>query len=151
MRLLWIVPGLLTALGVARIIAAVGADRPVLWLCLMTSVAALATCWLMSLRTVTTNRGRRVVERLRAQQGSLLRQPTASQGALTAALFGGGALWLAEPAIASALGVPREQETAGGGGGLGNWGGWGDWGDWGGSDGGGGGGCGGGGCGGGGG
>ena len=150
-RLLWIVPALLTALGIARIIVGTDADRPVSWLWIMTAIAGGATWWLLSLRPVATSRGRRVVERLRAERASLLRHPIASQSALTAALFGGGALWLAEPAIASALGVPREQETAGGGGGLGNWGGWGgwgDWGDWGGSDGGGGGG-GGGGCGGG--
>ena len=145
-HLLWLAPALLTAIGVLRVLAGAANDQAVLVLFVMTGATGLATARLVALRPVATRRGQDILERLRGERESLLRQPTASQSALTVALFGAGALWLAEPAIASALGVPREEETAGGGGGggLGNWGGWGDWG---GSDGGGG--CGGGGCGGG--
>lgn len=122
--LLWIVPALVTLLGVARLLAGLAAGRPILVLAVMTGVAALATAWLFALRPVATRRGQDMLKRLRGERESLLRQPTAAQSALTAALFGAGTLWLAEPAIASALGVPREEDpthtgSSGGGGGCG--------------------------------
>jgi uncharacterized protein (TIGR04222 family) len=122
--LLWILPALVTTIGVLRILAGLAADRPILGLAVMTGVAGLATAGLFALRPVATRRGRDILERLRGERESLLRQPTASHSALTAALFGAGTLWLAEPAIASALGVPREENpshtgSSGGGGGCG--------------------------------
>jgi uncharacterized protein (TIGR04222 family) len=118
-RLLWIVPALVTVIGAVRILAGLAEDRPVLVLLAMTAAAGLATFRLVRLRPNATRRGQDILRRLRGKSQSLLRQPTASRGALTAALFGAGALWLAEPAIASALGVPRERGSgaAGGGGG----------------------------------
>jgi uncharacterized protein (TIGR04222 family) len=118
-RLLWIVPALVTVVGALRILAGLAEDRPVLVLLAMTGVAGLATFRLATLRPNATRRGQDILKRLREESESLLRQPTASRGALTAALFGAGALWLAEPAIASALGVPREQGAGGGSGGGG--------------------------------
>jgi uncharacterized protein (TIGR04222 family) len=125
-HLLWIAPALLTAIGVLRVLAGVANDQAVLVLFAMTGAAGLATARLVALRPVATRRGQDILERLRGERESLLRQPAASQSALTAALFGAGALWLAEPAIASALGVPREEDlstgtsgTSGGGGGGG--------------------------------
>lgn len=119
-HLLWIVPALLTAIGVVRLVAGAANGQAVLVLFVMTSAAGLATVRLVALRPVATRRGQDMLERLRGEHDSLLRHPTAKQGALTAALFGAGALWLAEPAIASALGVPREEDpstgTSGGGG-----------------------------------
>ena len=122
-QLLWIVPALLTAFGALRLLAGAANGQAVLVLFVMTGAAGLATARLVALRPVATRRGQDILERLRGERDSLLRQPTASQGALTAALFGTGALWLAEPAVASALGVPREEDlstrTNGGGGGCG--------------------------------
>ena len=120
-RLLAIVPALVTVIGALRILAGLAEDRPVLVLLAMTAVAGLATVRLATLPLNATRRGQDILQRLRRESESLLRQPTASRGALTAALFGAGALWLAEPAIASALGVPREHHSgaAGGGGGCG--------------------------------
>jgi len=120
-RLLAIVPALVTVIGALRILAGLAEDRPVLVLLAMTAVAGLATVRLATQRLNATRRGQDILKRLRRESESLLRQPTASRGALTAALFGAGALWLAEPAIASALGVPREHHSgaAGGGGGCG--------------------------------
>ncbi len=120
-RLLAIVPALVTVIGALRILAGLAEDRPVLVLLAMTAVAGLATVRLATQRLDATRRGQDILERLREESESLLREPTASRGALTAALFGAGALWLAEPAIASALGVPREDGlgSAGGGGGGG--------------------------------
>ena len=132
LRHLWIVPALVTALGILRIVAGVADGRPVLWLAVMTAVAGLATVWLattmwlISLRPGGTRRGRDMLERLRRHRGDrtfLLSQASAGQIALAAALYGAGTLWLAESAIASALGVPREEDPSvgshGGGGGCG--------------------------------
>jgi uncharacterized protein (TIGR04222 family) len=121
-RLLWIVPALITALGVLRIIVGVAQGRPVLGLAVMTGLAGLATAGLVALRPVGTRRGQDVLERLRGERDPVPGQGSAKQIALTAALFGVGTLWLAESAIASALGVPREEDPSvgsGGGGGCG--------------------------------
>ena len=122
-RLLWVVPALVTAIGVLRIIAGVAHERPVLGVAVMTGVAGLATAGLVALRPVATRRGRDMLERLRAERAPVPGVGSATQIALTAALFGVGTLWLAESAIASALGVPREEDASvasgGGGGGCG--------------------------------
>lgn len=62
------------------------------------------------LNETATRRGQDVLERLRGQHHPHPGQVGAAQIALTAALFGVGTLWLAESAIASALGVPREED-----------------------------------------
>ena len=128
-RRLWIVPALVTALGIVRIVAGVADGDPILWLAVMTAVAGAGTVWLVTLRPGTTRRGHDALERLRAHRGDrtfLLGQASASQTALAAALYGVGTLWLAESAIASALGVPREEDpslvsgSGSGGGGCGS-------------------------------
>jgi len=113
-RLLWIVPAFVTAVGALRILAGLAAGRPILVLCVMTAVAGLATAWLFTLSPAATQRGKDMLERLRGEheRGALPSQPSATQIALTAALFGAGTLWLAESAIASALGVPREEDPS---------------------------------------
>lgn len=144
LRRLWIVGGLLVALGVVRIVAGMPHEGNVGWLVLIVAAAALGTIWLARARPLATSRGSHIVGRWRSDRHDLHRNPIAGEGALAAALFGGAALWLAEPAIASALGVPREENHrwASGGTSCSSGSGWG-------GDGGGGGGCGGGGCGGG--
>lgn len=67
--------------------------------------------WRVRRRPLTTSRGRDVLHRHRAQHEDLRHHPMVDESALTVALFGGGALWLADPAVASALGVPREERS----------------------------------------
>jgi uncharacterized protein (TIGR04222 family) len=149
-RRAWTIGGLLIALGVARIIAGAENQAPVGGLVAMVAVVLCATIWLGRERTGATGRGRRLVKRERSARAELRRTPRTGEAAIAAALFGGAALWLAEPALASALDVPREAARGAGGGTGASCSGGGGCGGGGGSDGGGGGSsCGGGGCGGG--
>jgi len=152
MRLLWIVPGLLAALGVAALLAGFGENGTVVALYAVVFAAVMAASRLIGARPLATNRGRRVLERQRREFAPRRRHPVADERVLMAALYGSGGLWLSDPATASALGVPREKESgagsSGGGCGMGGCGGS-DGGDGGGGGGGGGCGGGGGGCGGG--
>ena len=147
-RRAWTIGGLLIALGVARIIAGAENNAPVGGLVAMVVVVLCATIWLGHARTGATGRGRRLVKRERAARAELRRTPRTGEAAIAAALFGGAALWLAEPALASALDVPREAARGAGTSAAGSCSGGGGCGG-GGSDGGGGSSCGGGGCGGG--
>jgi uncharacterized protein (TIGR04222 family) len=108
-RRLWIVGALLAALGIARVAAGLDGGAAVGGAVAMVLVVALATSWLFRHRPLTTKRGRDALERQRAERDDLRRHPPASESAMTVALFGGGALWLADPAVAAALGVPREE------------------------------------------
>ncbi len=112
-RRLWLAGALLVALGVARIVAGWQDDAASGWTAAITLGVAFATLWLSRQRPVATNRGRDMLGRLRQENEQLRRHPPAGEGALSVALFGGGALWLADPAIASALGVPREESGGG--------------------------------------
>ena len=111
-RLLWIVPALVTALGALRLMTGIGDSRPILGLIVMTGLAGLATAALFALRPVGTRRGQDVLEHLRRGRVPVPGGASATQIALTAALFGAGTLWLAESAVASALGVPREEDPS---------------------------------------
>jgi len=113
-RRLWLAGALLVALGVARIVAGWQNDAASGWTAAIALLVAFATLWLALQRPVATNRGRDLLGRLRQENEQLRRHPLAGEGARSVALFGGGALWLADPAIASALGVPREEESGGG-------------------------------------
>jgi uncharacterized protein (TIGR04222 family) len=109
-RRLWIVGALLGLVGIARIAAGLSNDAPVAWLVVMVGGVLFATFWLARRPILATHRGRGILRRHRGEHDELRHHPSAGQAALTAALFGGGALWLADPAIASSLGVPREEE-----------------------------------------
>jgi len=113
LRRLWIAGAALAALGIARIVAGLSNDAAIGWTAAMVLLVAVATIWLVRQQPLATNRGRDVLRRLRSERDDLRRHPAASESVLTVALFGGGALWLADPATASALGVPREEESAG--------------------------------------
>jgi len=142
------------AIGVAWIVAGLQSGAGVGVVAVLTAAVAFAT-WLIRRSPPATSRGGAIVERQRSERPNLRRHPTGGDSVLAAALFGGGALWIAEPAIASTLGVPRESGrggassgACGGGGGCGtvcsSGGGGGGGGGCGGGGGGGGGGCGGG-------
>jgi len=115
-RRLWVVGALLVVLGLARIAGGLNNDAAIGWTAAIVVVVAVATFWLLRRRPVATKRGRETLEHLRAEHADLREHPLASQNATTVALFGGGALWLADPAVAAALGVPREEEATGGSG-----------------------------------
>lgn len=118
MRLLWIVPGLLAGIGFARILTGVDDDATVAALFALVMVAVVATVRLVGNRPLATNCGRSVLERRRSDSAPKRLYPAASEIGLMTALFGGGALWVADPVTASALHVPREKEPSPGGGGL---------------------------------
>jgi uncharacterized protein (TIGR04222 family) len=113
-RRLWIVGALLVVLGLARIAGGLGNGAAIGWTAAIVVVVAVATFWLLRRRPLATKRGRETLERLRAEHADLREHPVASESAMTVALFGGGALWVADPAVAAALGVPREEEASSG-------------------------------------
>jgi uncharacterized protein (TIGR04222 family) len=161
-RLRWLGLGaaLVALLGIARVIAAIQAGGPIGYVAILAGGAIFTTVWLVRQPTYATARGREIVRAERETHDDVRRVPNAGESVMAVALFGGAALWLADPAIASAIDVPREDSagwrrttsgagcSAGGGGCGGIGGGGGGCGGGGGSCGGGGG-CGGGGCGGG--
>jgi len=105
------------AIGLARIVAGLQAGAGVGMLAVLTFVAICAT-WLIRRPPAATSRGTDIVERQRAARSNLRRHAPASDCVLATALFGAGALWVAEPGIASTLGVPRESGRGGGSGGT---------------------------------
>jgi uncharacterized protein (TIGR04222 family) len=108
--------GLLALLAIARIVDGVIGGRPVGWLALMLAVVVVAAAWICAHVPVATNRGKAKLDRWRDAHADLRRNPIGGESALVAALFGAGALWLAAPDIALALGVEREKAASGGGG-----------------------------------
>lgn len=120
-RRLWLVGGLLALLGIARIVAGGLDGAAAEYLGVMVLAVIGTTFWLGGHRPRATNRGSAIVKRRRREREDLRRHPVAGESVMTTALFGGGGLWLADPAIASTLGVPREQDRGwrNGGGGYG--------------------------------
>jgi uncharacterized protein (TIGR04222 family) len=104
----WLAGGLLLVLGGARIAAGLANDAAVGGLVGIVAVVAWGTVRLGARRMPATKRGREILKRHRSARSELRRSPASGETAMAAALFGGGALWLAEPAFASALDVPRE-------------------------------------------
>jgi len=147
LRRLWLLGAALVSLGGARIWAGIENDAAVGYLTILVIAVALATFWLASKRPWATARGHALVARQRTSHRDLSTTGSGPQLPLAVALYGGGVLWAADPAIALAWNVPRENTSGGtgtsSGGGCG--GGWSGGGDGGGGGGGCGGGCGGGG------
>jgi uncharacterized protein (TIGR04222 family) len=106
LRRLWLWAAVVALLGIAWLVA--GVDAPIEYLAIMVAGAAAATVWLVRHRTAMTARGREIVRARREDREELRRVPTAGESAVAVALFGGGALWLADPGLASTLDVPRE-------------------------------------------
>jgi len=151
LRRLWLLGLALVAFGGFRIAAGLRNDADIGYLTIMVLAVICVSVWLGLQRPWATARGRALVSKQRLKRRSLLDRSSGGGLPLEIALFGGAALWAADPAIASTLSVPRESgwltgNGGGGGGGGGGWGGGscGGGGGWGGGDGGGGGGCGGG-------
>lgn len=117
---LWALP--LLGLGVARLVTGIQNDGEILYLLVLVIAAAIGTLWLAEQRVHATAAGKRLLAARRDGRKTLGHIPTQSEIPLAVALFGGGALWVADPAFASALGVPREHGSTwtGGGGGCGS-------------------------------
>ncbi len=112
MRLLWIVPAVLAAIGLAGILAGADDGAGSVVSIILVAAAALATVRLIRIRPLATSRGRRLLERQRREKAPRRLRPAAGEIGLMTALYGGGSLWLTDPVTASALRVPREDEHA---------------------------------------
>jgi uncharacterized protein (TIGR04222 family) len=104
---LWILP--LLALGIARVVAGGDADASVPYTDMMLAALALAALWLAVQRPWATARGRRLLDTERGGRRTLGRVPDQDEIPRALALYGAGALWLADPGIAFAWAVPRER------------------------------------------
>lgn len=124
LRWRWVIGAAVTGLGGARLWAGFEREEPIEFLLAMVLFVFYATQDVFRSRPVATRHGEAILDRWRTDCGDPERHAVAGDRTLTAALFGGGALWLAEPAIASALELPVEPAGGGGsGGGGGGWGG----------------------------
>ena len=108
LRRLWWWSALLASLGLARIAADPNSDR-VGYLAVIVAGGVGASVWLIRGRTTVTARAREILRAHRATRDDLRRAPRSTDSPMAAALYGGGALWVADPALASTLDVPREQ------------------------------------------
>ena len=127
LRWLWRLGFVLAACGGARILAGFDNDADIGYLTIMVLAVVCASVWLGLQRPWATARGRALVTKQRLKRRSLLDRSSGGGLPLEVALFGGAALWAADPAIASTLSVPRESGwfTGSGGGSGGGGGGWG--------------------------
>jgi hypothetical protein len=112
LRRLWIVPAGLLGLGAWRAVSGLGDDEPVLGLVLLLLAVSSALVRLVKWRPLATNAGRALLRHHRSEREDLGRFAVSGESALTAALFGGAALWVAAPDIAQALDVPREEASS---------------------------------------
>jgi len=115
---LWIVGGMIVALGAVWILAALGEGTIEGSPIVLVIALAGAILWLTWRAPRATTRGRAELARWRSAHDSLRRQAHPGQAGLGTALFGGAALWLAAPEIAVAFGVAREAMASDGGGWL---------------------------------
>jgi uncharacterized protein (TIGR04222 family) len=116
----WI--GAAMAFGVTRIIAGIENQKPVGLLVIMVAALGVATAAWALRAPLTTLRGAAVLASARTRSGRLDQTVTTTQDprlGLALALFGAGVLWGAEPALASALDLPRPGGGGGDGGGGG--------------------------------
>ncbi len=110
---LWRWGALLLVLGGVRVVADLGGDATAGYLALAVLAVGAGTFWLAGQRRAhATARGMQLVRARRAERDDLRRAPQPAESAMAVALFGGGALWLADPALASTLDVPREDGNA---------------------------------------
>ena len=131
LRRLWLLGLVLAGFGAARIAAGL-AEAAVGYLTVMALAVIGATIWLALRRPWATSKGRALVAQQRRERRTLAGHARGAELPMAVALFGGAALWAADPAIASILNVPRESAwfsvgggSGGGGGSCGGGHGWG--------------------------
>jgi len=124
---LWLLALPVLALGIARVVAGVQNDRPVLYLVIGVGAVGWATLKSAERRRRATARGGELLDSERGDRTSPAQTAVGAEIPLAVALFGVGALWAADPAITSAWSIPRERAwgdgSNGGGGGGGGCGG----------------------------
>ncbi|MEA2356369.1 MAG: hypothetical protein QOD61_2498, partial [Solirubrobacteraceae bacterium] len=96
-RSVGILGGLLIALGVVRIVAGALANRPVAFLVMIVLAVSFATSRLLRHTPYATAAGRDLLRRLRENRRG---RAHAAESAMNMALFGAGAIWLADPGTA---------------------------------------------------
>jgi len=113
-RDLAIAGGILVVVGIARI-AADASTHPERLAPLGAAVVVLALGTVRVTRRMSyaTSYGADLLRRLRKQRRNRAVPPHAGESVMAVALFGAGALWLADPSIAAALGVSRELAGSG--------------------------------------
>jgi uncharacterized protein (TIGR04222 family) len=104
---IWAVP--LVGLGIARVVAVGDDDAAVTHVTMMLLAPTLAALGLAMQRPWATARGRRLLKYERAGRRTLGHIPSQAEIPAAVALFGAGALWVADPDIAFAWAVPRER------------------------------------------
>jgi uncharacterized protein (TIGR04222 family) len=109
------------AIGIARVVAGVGNDRPVTNLVLMLVPVAVVAFALLAVPRVS-RAGRRLLAKMRRDAHHLAPNQSPSwstygpgAAALSVGLFGVGAFWLADPAFAQAAELQRNVAQTGGG------------------------------------
>jgi uncharacterized protein (TIGR04222 family) len=112
-RLLSLLYVALLAVGVVRFIDGVQGDKRVTYLALL--LVLTLVIWRYSLRVPNVTRaGRAALRDARVESATLRAGSLPGDRALAVALFGIGALWLAEPALATELGFARANAVASG-------------------------------------
>jgi len=104
---LWVLPVL--ALGTVRVVAGSEHDTSIPYTGMMLVALAAAALWLAMQRPRATARGQRLLDSQRAGCRTLGHVPSQEEIPTALALYGAGALWVADPGIAFAWAVPRER------------------------------------------
>jgi uncharacterized protein (TIGR04222 family) len=106
---LWILGAVLAAIGLARLLAALSDGSQIGFLTVAVVAVVLGTFAIARKRPFLTARGRSLVRAERERRPELRDHSSASEFPYAVALWGSLALWGADPALASTLGVPREE------------------------------------------
>ena len=114
---LWFLPVL--GLGILRIVAGIQNGRPVAFIVVAVIAVAFVTLWVAGNRPRATARGEEMLAAERAGRKRLGHTPSGAELPMALALFGVGALWAADPALASSMSIARDRAWSGGGSGGG--------------------------------
>lgn len=104
------------ALGAARLVAGGQSDDHLAILVVAVCAVALVAVLVARDRPHATALGRELLERRRGASAKLAHMPIGTEIPLAVALYGTGALWVADPGLASRLGIERERAATSGSG-----------------------------------
>jgi uncharacterized protein (TIGR04222 family) len=106
---LWIAGAVLAAVGIARVVAGLSDGSEIGFLTVVVIAVVAATFKIARKRPFLTARGGSLLRAERGRRPELRDHSTATEFPYAVALWGSLALWGADPAFASTLGVPREE------------------------------------------